>query len=120
MAIMSIAERLRRNSKESPTGCVLWIGAFRNGGGYGVFRYAGGLKLAHRASYEVAKGAIPAGMCVLHTCDTPLCINPDHLWVGTRAENAADRNAKNRTARGPALAEAQRRGHAAKRQQVSA
>lgn len=112
---MSMDERLRRNSEEGPNGCRLWTSAFVNRGGYGVFRFAGGLKLAHRASYELAKGAIPPGMCVLHSCDTPLCINPDHLRVGTRADNAADRDAKARTARGPALAEAQRIGRAARR-----
>lgn len=117
---MSMEERLRRNSDDAANGCRLWVGGFRNRGGYGVFVFDGKIKLAHRASYELAKGEIPSGLCVLHSCDTPGCINPDHLRLGTPADNAADRNAKGRTARGPALAEAQRLGRAAKRNQGAA
>jgi hypothetical protein len=52
----------------------------------------------HRASWMVYRGPIPDGMCVLHRCDTPKCINPDHLFIGSHADNASDRDAKGRAA----------------------
>lgn len=52
---------------------------------------------AHRASWEIYKGTIPEGLSVLHSCDTPLCVNPDHLFLGTQQENMTDRTAKGRT-----------------------
>jgi hypothetical protein len=54
----------------------------------------------HRVSYELSVGAIPDGAQVLHRCDVPLCVNPDHLFVGTHADNMNDRDAKGRTPRG--------------------
>jgi len=68
--------------------------------GYGRMSVNGRDMYAHRASYELAYGKIPAGMNVLHECDTPLCINPDHLFLGTHADNVADKVAKNRQPRG--------------------
>ena len=55
---------------------------------------------AHRLAHEVWVGPIPAGKDVLHRCDEPACIEPEHLWAGTHAENMADRGAKGRTRNG--------------------
>jgi len=77
------------------TGCWLWLG-FTDKKGYGRFRS----KQAHRASYREYVGEIPTGLHVLHKCDVRGCINPSHLWVGTNAENTADRQSKGRTACG--------------------
>ena len=67
-----------------------------DGFGYGLFRACGKVWRAHRASWTIAHGDIPNGMCVLHTCDDPTCSNPRHLFLGTRAQNNADRDQKGR------------------------
>ena len=75
-------------------GCWLWIGG-TNQDGYGAFaRY--GEKRAHRVSWVMHRGPIPAGMHVLHTCDVPGCVNPDHLFLGTHQDNMADLRSKGR------------------------
>ena len=84
------------------SGCILWVG-MTNKNGYGQIN-AGGklgrLLRAHRVAYEIANGPIPDGLCVLHSCDNPPCINPDHLFLGTNVENKADCVRKERQARG--------------------
>ncbi|MGW7598161.1 HNH endonuclease [Streptomyces antimycoticus] len=65
---------------------------------------------AHRYSWEMANGPIPESLHVLHHCDTPLCVRPDHLFLGTALENARDKVAKGRMRRGDAKGEAN--GHA--------
>lgn len=68
--------------------------------GYGNFKYEGITYSAHRFSYMIHKGEITKGLFVLHTCDNRLCVNPDHLYVGTVQDNANDRVKRGRGAIG--------------------
>lgn len=76
--------------------CWLWSGSVGQDG-YGKFLRDS--VRPHRFSYELFRGKIPPGMSICHACDTPLCVNPDHLWAGTVQQNMADRNKKGRQAR---------------------
>jgi len=82
---------------EPNTGCWLWAGCESKG--YGQFGINGIMKYAHRISYQVYKGIIPKRLHVLHKCDNPACVNPDHLFLGTHQDNMKDRDAKGRQAR---------------------
>lgn len=75
--------------------CWLWIGGKR--GPYGAGFYAGNRVDAHRVSWMIHYGEIPDGMSVMHKCDTPLCVNPNHLQLGTHAENMHDMKLKKRS-----------------------
>ena|SRR5258706_14366120 len=77
--------------------CWLWT-AYCDNLGYGKFKFSE--TLAHRASWVLHNGPIPEGIKVLHTCDRPACINPEHLFLGTDQINIMDRQAKERQARG--------------------
>jgi hypothetical protein len=76
-------------------GCWEWAGHV-NSHGYGMFCVKGKSLTAHRLSYIYTYGAIPEGLSVLHHCDNPLCVRPDHLWLGTQLDNLADMKAKGR------------------------
>lgn len=77
-----------------------WLWQGRTRGGYGVIDYSPYRNVkAHRVAFWLTNGHWPTP-CGLHSCDTPLCCRPDHLFEGTQRENIKDRDAKGRTARG--------------------
>lgn len=91
---MSLRERFLSKVQRTES-CWLWTGA-RKPKGYGNIKVNGVAKAAHRVAYELFKGPIPEGMHVLHTCDNPPCVNPDHLYAGTNADNQRDMRTKGR------------------------
>lgn len=95
----TIQERFDSKYEVHQCGCWLWQAGISQQG-YGKFKMNGRTVGAHRASYVLHKGAIPKGLFVCHSCDVRHCVNPDHLWLGTCADNHADRNAKGRQAKG--------------------
>lgn len=84
------------------SGCWIWQGSTFTDG-YGKCPRYGKTRRAHRVFYEELVGPIPDGLQVLHKCDTPLCVNPEHLWAGTCLENHQDMDRKGRRAPNPAL-----------------
>jgi hypothetical protein len=95
-----LKERLLRATSVNENGCWICTISISASHRYGWVNVDGaGIAVPnHRASWIVHRGPIPKGQCVLHTCDTPACINPDHLFLGCHADNAADREAKGRSA----------------------
>lgn len=79
--------------------CWIWNG-YRSRLGYGSINWSGKKQVASRVSYEWANGTIPEGMFVLHKCDNPPCVNPDHLEIGTPADNSRQMVERNRQTKG--------------------
>lgn len=96
-SIETLSRLLARVEFDTNGGCWLWSGA-TSSGGYGSIRPlpCEPAAPAHRLSYVVHKGSIPDGLHVCHACDVRACINPDHLWLGTRSDNMRDMLAKGR------------------------
>lgn len=95
---MTVPLRTRFSNKwvlDAGTGCWLWAGAGTDNG-YGVMWGEYRKEYAHRVSYLLYNGPIPDDMQVLHRCDTPLCVNPEHLFLGTVSDNMKDCSAKGR------------------------
>lgn len=90
MNIIRIERNFNKKYTIDENGCWLWNGARR--GKYGLFRFDNKIQSAHRVSYILHKGNIPDNMVIRHICDNPLCVNPDHLEIGTYQDNYDDRN----------------------------
>jgi hypothetical protein len=90
-------ERVKVNDSDK---CWPWDGIIQRSG-YGILKLGGPKNKfhgqAHRVSYELHYGSIPYGMLVCHKCDVPLCVNPEHLFLGTASDNNKDRARKGRT-----------------------
>ena len=89
---------LSKTEVDQVTGCWNWT-ASKDTHGYGHLRHKGRIKLAHRLSYELHFGPIPEGMQICHKCDNRICLNPDHLFLGTWRDNMLDKLAKGRQSR---------------------
>jgi len=102
----SIEAKLAFYSDFLPCQCHVWCGA-KSKSGYGKTTYEGRDRYVHNVAWEVFRGPIPEGLHVLHDCpagDNPSCWNPEHLWLGTKSANIADRDAKGRQAKGERVA----------------
>lgn len=91
----TIEERLAERSIADGD-CIIWHGATAGKFKYGQLKVNGRMQRCHRLAYQVSKGEIPSGMLVMHTCDRPACINPEHLVLGTQKNNMDDMRAKGR------------------------
>ncbi len=95
-----LAERLASKLVVMPSGCIEFTG-YRDRIGYGTIRGNNGKKQqAHRVSWELRHGPIARGMVVRHKCDNPPCCNPDHLEIGTHADNSRDMVIRGRSLHG--------------------
>ncbi len=100
---ISMERRFHRHiGPKNENGCIIWTGT-RNDKGYGAISWGTnnrGKREAHRVAWELSNGPIPDGLCVLHRCDVRSCVAIEHLFLGTKTDNNADRVSKNRSAKG--------------------
>lgn len=97
----SVLDRIMSKVVIQDDGCWIWTGAKSGGDGrdkykYGYINLCGKLGRVHRVLYEIKEKKIPEGMILLHKCDRPLCVNPDHMIVGTYKDNMDDAETKGR------------------------
>lgn len=97
----TLTQRIEGKVRRDPvTGCQVWQGAVSGGCDgsmkYGYIRVSGKSLRVHRVAYEIHNGPIPVGMVICHSCDNPLCVNPDHMTLGTQNDNMQDMIEKRR------------------------
>jgi hypothetical protein len=95
LMIDEVAERRFWAKVEKTEDCWIWTGA-RNPDGYGNVGIRKKFMKAHRVAWMITSGPIPEGMRVLHRCDNPSCVKPDHLFIGSQYDNVKDMERKNR------------------------
>jgi hypothetical protein len=98
----TVLARLTAKGLRSDSGCLEYTGPLSTTG-YGKMVVDGKVRTVHRLAWETHRGTIPDGMCVCHHCDNRRCMEPTHLFIGTHADNAADRSRKGRSSRKPHL-----------------
>ena len=111
VARIPVVQRFMNKVSKQENGCWLWRSAVGTSG-YGSFFFCGRNTRAHRVAYQLFKGEICAiegadsrGTCVIHTCDNPRCVNPEHLRLGTHQDNMTDKKVRNRVVSHPLLGE---------------
>ena len=89
-AFIPLTKKFEKSVVVATEGCWSWRGKVINNQGYPMVAHMGKLRLVHRVSWELHRGPIPRGLCVLHRCDNRMCSNPEHLFLGTHSDNMHD------------------------------